>query len=62
MTSEGTIREVLVPALEAAFPNRGLRVGKAPGFVVVFAAAPAAVGDLFVAVRRQSHSADGSNP
>lgn len=46
MTIEVTIRDVLVPALQAAFPNRGLRVGSAPDPVAVFPAVCAEVGDV----------------
>jgi hypothetical protein len=46
MTNGVTIREVLVPALEAAFPATGLRVLAPPGPVAIFPAACAEVGDV----------------
>lgn len=46
MRADVTIREVLVPALEAAFPNSGMRVAASPGPVAVFPAACAEVGEV----------------
>ena len=43
-----TIRDVLLPALRAAFPHRGLRAGDTPNVVAVFPAACAEVGDLTI--------------
>jgi hypothetical protein len=48
MTSGVTIREVLVPALEAAFPESGMRSASPPGPVAVFPAACAEVGEVQV--------------
>ena len=46
MTPDVTISEVLVPALEAAFPGSGMRVSTLPEPVAVFPAACAEVGDV----------------
>lgn len=46
MTHDVTIRDVLVPALQAAFPASGLRVATPPQPVAVFPAACADVGDV----------------
>jgi hypothetical protein len=46
MTTTVTIREVLVPALEAAFSASGMRTATPPEPVAVFPAACAEVGDV----------------
>jgi hypothetical protein len=46
MTNDVTIREVLVPALEAAFPASGMRVAAPPEPVAVFPPACAEVGEV----------------
>jgi len=46
MTDNVTIRDVLVPALEAAFPGVGMRFGAPPEPVAVFPAACSEVGDV----------------
>ena len=46
MKIDVTIREVLVPALEAAFPASGMRAAPPPKPVAVFPAACAEVGDV----------------
>jgi hypothetical protein len=46
MTNSVTIREVLVPALEATFPASGMRALAPPGPVAIFPAACAEVGDV----------------
>ena len=43
-----TIRDVLLPALRATFPDRGMREGDTPNVVAVFPAACAEVGDLTI--------------
>lgn len=48
MTNDARIREILLPALEAAFPASGMRIGNPPGPVAVFPAACAEVGDVQV--------------
>lgn len=48
MTADVTIREVLVPALEAAFPGSGMRVSASPDPVATFPAACAEVGDVHI--------------
>ena len=40
------IRDVLLPALQANFPNRGLRTGQPPDAIAVFPAAHPEVGDV----------------
>lgn len=42
------IRNVLVPALHARFPDRGLRTGDPPEPIAVFPAARPEVGDLCI--------------
>jgi hypothetical protein len=42
------IRDVLVPALEKTFPNRGLRTGEPPDAIAVFPAAHPDVGDVMI--------------
>lgn len=46
MTNDVAIREVLVPALEAAFPGAGMCISSPPDPVAIFPAACAEVGDL----------------
>jgi len=46
MTNDVTIREVLLPALEAAFPASGVRIAAPPKPVAVFPAACSEVGDV----------------
>lgn len=46
MTNHVTIRQLLLPALEAAFPSSGMRVSDPPEPVAVFPAACAEVGDV----------------
>ncbi|MEQ8768625.1 MAG: hypothetical protein RL885_32260 [Planctomycetota bacterium] len=46
MRKEVTIREILVPALEAAFPSMGMCCGEPPDPVVVFPAICPEVGDV----------------
>lgn len=48
MTGDLTIREILVPALEAAFPASGMRTATPPMPVALFPAACAEVGDVHV--------------
>lgn len=48
MTADVTIREVLVPALEAAFPGSGMCVSAPPDAVATFPAACAEVGDVLI--------------
>ncbi len=48
MTSIATIREILVPALEAAFPASGLRISSPPEPVAIFPAVCAEVGDVLI--------------
>jgi hypothetical protein len=44
----GMIRDVLVPALSAKFPGRGMRTGVPPDPIAIFPAAHAAVGDVSI--------------
>jgi hypothetical protein len=46
MMDDVTIRDILVPALKAAFPNSGMRIGAPPEPVAVFPAACPEVGDV----------------
>lgn len=46
MATDITLRELLVPTLEAEFPGRGMRVGAPPDAVAVFPAACAEVGEV----------------
>src|SRR6266478_4285680 len=42
------IRDLLLPALSANFPNRGLRTGEPPDAIAVFPAAHSEVGDVSI--------------
>jgi hypothetical protein len=42
------LRDVLLPALEKSFPNRGLRTGQPPDLIAVFPAAHPDVGDVTI--------------
>jgi len=46
MTADVTIREILVPALKAAFPAAGMRIGSPPEPIAIFPAKCAEVGDV----------------
>jgi len=43
-----TIREMLIPALEAAFPERGLRLGGERGAIATFPAQHPSVGNITI--------------
>ena len=42
------IRDLLIPALETKFPDRGLRTGTPPDAIAVFLAAHSEVGDVMI--------------